>query len=119
VTGRWSTLNWLVALALLAAALLQWNDDDGLHWALLYGGCAGSALQAGRWRGDWIAPTICGCVAWIWFAVLAPQAGGVGPTELFQSMQALDGRVEFAREACGLAFAGSWMVVVLWRRDRY
>lgn len=106
--------NRVMAVLFLASAALQWNDPDPARWVAVYLAAAAACLLSGRTRLAGAVAGLTGGAAILWASLLYPEVWGVvAPADLFESMQAKDGRVEVAREAGGLTIVAAWMVVLL------
>ena len=109
-------LNFVMLLAFLLSAAVQYNDPDALVWIVLYGAAAVACFFFARGRLHWAVPAVVGLVAFVWAATLVPHVlGRVGFGEMFESMQMKDPRVELGRELGGLSVVAVWMAVLAWK----
>ena len=110
MTGWIRVANAGMAVLLLYAVAVQYNDPDPLVWVAMYGTAAAVAgVLAVRALPAWV-PAIVGAIALAWCAWLASRVLGQQP--LFE---------EEGREMLGLLIAGGWMALdaaQLWRTQR-
>jgi hypothetical protein len=114
-------LNLMMALLLVFAAALQYNDPDPIPWLAIYLASAvvSLAAAAGRRtrRGVLAAVAV---IALGWAAMIA--FGGPAASEyshMFDAWEMKSPAVEEAREATGLVIVAAWMAVLFIHARRH
>lgn len=113
-----SVLNYVMLVVFALGAVVQYNDPDPIPWMLIYGAAAFACALFARGRAHWAVPAAVAAVAFVWGAMLAPEALGVRFGEMVETFQMKDPRVEVGREMWGLTLIFVWMAVlavVTWR----
>ena len=108
------TRHTLFGVLFVLGAAVQYNDPDGVLWAVWYAGAAAVCFLAARRPKEAAmgALILClGSVAW----GLAIVRGGMDPitlADLFGSFEMKDEGVEKWREVGGLGIIAAWMLIM-------
>ena len=101
--------NALMAGVFVWAAVVQYNDSDGLAWMALYGGAAVCCIAFVVGRLPWWIPALASGGALIGAALMAPDVIGQIPWgQLVARFEMENLAVEQARELGGLLIVAVW-----------
>ena len=106
-------VNFMMLLAFVTYAILQYNDPDSWIWMIVYGLAATFSLLYHFKKLNWMFSSFLSLIALVWAGTLAQKVvGNVAFLDLFTEIQMKDTTVELAREMGGLIIIAVWMTVL-------
>jgi hypothetical protein len=111
-------ISFAIGVYFIFCTVVQFNDPDPVRWSLIYGAAAVVSFWSAFRVVPVIVPGAVAAVAFVWAALLAPEATRASFPELFRSWQMMSPAMEVGREMLGLLITGIWMAVVAYRQRR-